>query len=467
VPALIHMLPAEFPLPRKGEIAVDPAVLAFTFSVSLGCGLFFGIFPAMQVNRGKISDGLRQGGRHGSAGNRAVRSSLVIAEIALALLLVIGAGLLLRSFLLLNSVDPGFRPDGLTAFRMVVMAPGKTFDQMMSLRAERVRQMLEHIRALPDVASASSIHLLPMTGMQSGSWVHRSDRPAPAPGTEPLAEVSVISGDYFRTMGIRMIAGREFDERDRGSAPWALIINQAAARQFYPSENPIGKHMVVSWGMIDPPQKDFEIVGVAADMRQDALDVKPQPCMFLAQTQGPSPYCSLLVRSRGKPAALISEVKEQVRLVSASQGIQDVQSMDTVIGDSIARPKLEVAILGIFGLVALALACVGIYAVISYSVQQRTREMGIRLALGAAPRLILNMVLREGLLLAAAGIGTGLLAALVLTRYLQSLLYTIRPTDPEVYGSVTAVLVVAAAAGCYFPARRATRVDPAVVLREE
>jgi predicted permease len=311
------------------------------------------------------------------------------------------------------------------------------------------------------------VHLLAMNGSQSGSWVHRSDRPAPAPGTDPLAEISVISPDYFRTMGIRLIAGREFDDRDTARSPWALIINQTAARQFYPGEDPIGKRMVVSWGMIDPPQKDFEIVGVAADMRQDALDVKPEPCMYLAQTQGPSPYVSLLVRTRGKPANLTAEVKEQVREVSPAQGIQDVQSMDAVIGDSIARPKLEVTILGLFGMVALVLACVGIYAVISYSVQQRTREMGIRQALGAAPRIILGMVLREGLLLAAAGIGAGLVAALVLTRYLQSLLYTIRPTDPGVYGAVTAVLIVAAAAGCYFPARRATRVDPAVVLREE
>jgi putative ABC transport system permease protein len=463
VPALMGMLPAEF-LPRMGEIAVDPGVLTFTIVTSLACGLFFGLFPALQLNRAGIGAGLRQGGRHGSAGNRAVRNSLVISEIAIALLLVIGAGLMMRSFLLLHSVDPGFRTDQLLTFRMVLMAPGTSFEQVLATRAERVQQMLDRIRALPGVAAASSIHLLPMTGMQSGTAYYRADQPAPPPGMGRGGDVSVISDDYFRTMGIRILAGREFDRRDRAGMPKRLILNQAAAQKFYPGENPIGKRMVVAWGQAP---NDMEIIGVSADIRHNGLDNRPDPCVFVAQAQQPSAFMSLLVRSRGTPANLTSEVKEQVRAVSPSQGIQDVQSMDTILSDSIARPKLEVVILGVFGSVALLLACVGIYAVISYSVEQRTREMGIRLALGAAPGSILGMVLREGLLLAVAGIGAGLAAALVLTRYLATLLYTIRPTDPPVYAAVSAILALAALAGCYFPARRATRVDPVVVLREE
>ena len=463
VPALIGMLPAAF-LPRMGEIAVDPAVLTFTFLTSLACGLIFGVLPALQFDRTRIGEGLRQGGRHGSAGNRTVRNSLVVSEIALALLLVIGAGLMMRSFLLLHSVDPGFRTDRLLTFRMILMAPGANFDQILENRAGRVQQMLDRVRALPDVAAASSIHLLPMTGMQSGTGYYRADRPAPPPGVDFGGDVSVVSDDYFRTMGIRMVAGREFDRRDRAGAPKRIVLNQAAVQKFYPGENPIGKRLVVEWG--EAPN-DMEIIGVSADIRHNGLEIRPEPCVFVVQAQQPSAYVSLLVRSRGAPGNLAGEVKEQIRAVSPSQGIQDVQTMETIMSDSIARPKLEVAILGVFGSVALLLACVGIYAVISYSVEQRTREMGIRLALGAAPGSILSMVLREGLLLAAAGIGAGLLAALVLTRYLATLLYTIRPTDPAVYATVIGILAVAAIAGCYFPARRATLVDPVVVLREE
>ncbi|HEV2445242.1 MAG TPA: FtsX-like permease family protein, partial [Candidatus Sulfopaludibacter sp.] len=232
----------------------------------------------------------------------------------------------------------------------------------------------------------------------------------------------------------------------------------------FPGENPIGKHLNVAWG---PPPNDVEIVGVAADIHQGGLDVKPDPCLFMPQAQRPNGFVSLLIRAAGDPRTLISAVREQVRAVAPSQGIAEIQTMEEVVGDSMARPRLEMTVLAIFGGLALALACIGIYAVISYSVEQRKREMGIRLALGAAPAGIRRMVLREGLLLAGGGIAAGLVAALALTRYLASMLYTIRPTDPSVFAAVSAVLVLAAAAGCYFPARRATRVDPAVVLRDE
>jgi putative ABC transport system permease protein len=464
VPALIRMLPAEFPLPRMSEIAVDPAVLTFTFLISLACGLFFGVFPALQVNRGRVGDGLRQGGRGGSLANRAVRHALVITEIAVALLLVIGAGLMMRSFVLLHSIDPGFRTDHLVTFRMVLMAPATTFEQVLPLRARRVREILEKVRALPDVAAASTIHILPMTGGNSGTGYYRLDRPAPEPGTLGGGDVSVISDDYFRTMGIPVLSGREFDEHDRAGSPKVMILNQAAAEAFFPGENPIGKRMMVAWG---PPPSDMEIVGVAGNIRHTSLDNKPDPCIFLPHQQQPHAMQSLLVRTRGNPRNVIGEVRDQIRAVTPSQGIQEIQTMDNVLADSIARPKIEVAVLGMFGLVALLLACVGIYAVISYSVEQRTREMGIRMALGASSRSVLGMVMREGLLLSAAGIAGGLIAALVLTRYLETLLYAVRPTDPLVYATVSAVLAGAAMAGCLFPARRATHVDPAVVLREE
>jgi predicted permease len=320
VPALVRMLPPDFPLPRMSEIAVDPGVLAFTFSISLACGLLFGIFPAMQLNRGRVSEGLQQRGRGGSIANRAVRHTLVVAEIALALLLVVGAGLMLRSFLLLHSVDPGFRTDHLLTFRMVLMAPASTSEQVLALRAQRVRQMLEKVRALPDVAAASTIHIPPMTGGNSGTNYYRTDRPAPQAGHGTGGDVSVISDDYFRTMGIPMLAGREFDAHDRAGAPKTMIINQAAADFFFPGENPLGKRMKVAWG---PPPDEMEIIGVAGNIRHDSLDTKPYPCIFLAHAQLPNGFQTLLVRTRGNPRNVMAEVRDQIRAVSPSQGIQE------------------------------------------------------------------------------------------------------------------------------------------------
>jgi putative ABC transport system permease protein len=444
------------------EISVDYSMLGFTLVVALGCGLFFGILPALQVSRSQIAAGLHQGGRTGTASNRRLRDGLVIAEIAMALLLVTGAGLLLRSFILLNQVDPGFRPDHLLTFRMRLIsdnAGGKIFEH----RAAVIREILDRVRALPGVAAASSIHVLPMCCGNSGTAYYRADRPAPPPGSLSGGDFSVISGDYFRTMGILMIAGREFDWRDRKGSPEVAILNQTAAQQIFPGENPLGKH-VKFHGYFNPT---LEIVGVARDIRHNGLENRPDPCLFLPQSQQPSGLAALVIRTGGDPRALIPAVKEQMRAVDPNQGAQDIATMEQVMSDSIAAPRLQVTLMCIFGGLALLLAAIGIYAVISYSVEQRTREMGIRLALGAAPDSIRRLVLREGCALAVAGIGIGLVAARALTSYLATLLYMVKPTDSIVFGGVSAVLAAAALAGCYFPARRATRVDPVVVLREE
>jgi putative ABC transport system permease protein len=243
------------------------------------------------------------------------------------------------------------------------------------------------------------------------------------------------------------------------------VLNQTAAQQIFPGENPVGKRLYVAWGK--NPTEGVEIVGVSADIHHRGLDGKPDPCLFMPQAQQPNAYVALLVRTAVDPVALIPAVKEQIHEIYPSQGIQDIQTMEEVVSNSVARPRLDATIMAVFGALALVLACLGIYAVISYSVEQRMREMGIRLALGAAPAGILAMVLREGMALAAAGIVVGIGASLGLTRYLSSLLYAVKPADPAVFAAVTVVLALAAAAGCYFPARRATRVDPAMVLREE
>lgn len=463
VPALIHMLPTNFPLPRMAEIHVDRGVLAFTMLLSFACALVFGTFPAVQLDRARVGEGLRQGGRTGSAANRRMHGILVVAEVALAMLLVVGAGLMLRSFVLLDSVNPGFRPERLLTFRMVLVPSGwKTFDELLAQRAALIQQMLTRIRALPQVAAASSISFLPLSGSQSGSDYYRSDRPAPRPGTPNGGDVSVISDGYFQTMGIPMFAGREFEERDRAGAPQVAILNRTAARQNFPGENPIGKRMHVFW--TGPPE--VEIIGVASDIRHSGLDTAPGPCLFLPQAQRPAGWASLVVRVSDE-RGVIEAVKQQMHAVAPHQGIEGIQTMESVLSDSLARPRLDAAVFAVFGGVALILACVGIYAVISYSIGQRTREIGIRLALGATPASVLRHVLREGLALCAGGIFTGLCAAALLTRYLASLLYAIRPMDALVYAGMTLLLALCAIAGCYLPARHATRIDPAVVLREQ
>jgi putative ABC transport system permease protein len=461
VPAILGLLPADFPLPRREEIAVDSAALWFTIIVSLGCGLFFGMFPALHLDHACLSDGLRSGGRHGTVGSRGVRNLLVVAEIGLAMLLVISAGLMVRSLVLLRHVDPGFRPEHLITFRMYLMASAQDFSQIQTRRASLVRQMIDRVRVVPGVRAASSIHLLPLSGGNSGSWYSRADRPAPPPA-QGGGDVSVISDGYFRTMGIPMLAGREFEERDRAGSPPVAIINQRLARWAYPGEDPIGKRLRVWWGR----DTVVEIVGVAADIHHNGLEIPPDPCLFLPHAQYTSGAFSLVVRTDGSPG-MIAAVQAQIHQVNPSQGVWEIRNMEDVVAADTAKPALETRLISIFGMLALALACVGIYAVVSYSVEQRVREIGIRLALGAAPRSLLRQVLGEGLLLAAAGIAAGCLGAVALTRYLASLLYTVRPTDPLVYTSVASILLATALAGCYFPARRATRVDPALVLREE
>jgi putative ABC transport system permease protein len=461
VPAALRMLPENFPLPRLSEIAVDRSLLWFSLGLAMVCATIFGIVPALQVDLGHIADGLRLGGRHGSAGGGRLRNGLVVAEVAIAVLLVAGAGLMLRSFVLLNNVDPGFHADHVVTLRMMLQF--SKYAPNLARRAAVVQEMLERVRVQPGVTAASSIHVLPMGGGNSGTGYHRSDRPEPPPGSGTGGEVSVVSEDYFRTMGIALIAGRDFDARDRIGSPGVAILNQSAAKYLYPGEEPLGKRLKVFWS----PLTEVEVVGVAADIRHDGLNYRPEPCLFVCNRQAPSMMASLLVRTAGPAAAAVAAVREQMRQVDPDQGVAQVATLEQLVGDSIAEPRLYATLFAAFGALALGLACVGIYAVISYSVEQRSREMGIRLALGAAPALILRLVLREGLVLACIGVGVGIAAALTLTRYLETLLYTVKPTDPGVFAAVGALLLAAAAAGCWFPARRATIVDPVVVLREE
>jgi putative ABC transport system permease protein len=461
VRTLLVVLPLNFPLPRLAQVHVDGSVLLVSLAISVSAALVFGVVPAFAADFSNPAHSLRQAGR-AIVGRRGVLGNvLVVAEVALALVLVCGAGLMARSFLELNRVDPGFRPEHLLTVRMLLV-PAR-YGSDLHARAVVVEQMLEKIRVLPQVTAAASIHLLPLGGIGSGSDVYRGDRPRPAPGTGHGAGYSVVSDAYFHSMGIPLMVGREFGESDRMGAPLVAVINQAAARMLYPDEDPIGKQLMVDW--TGPPQA--QIVGVAADSRFEGMQVQPEPFIFLPNSQRPSLFCGLVIRTAGDPVTMTSAVREAIRSVDPQQGVLETSTMEQRITNSVAQPRLQTILLGCFGVLALVLACIGIYGVMAYAVSQRLREMGVRLALGATPGTVLGEILSGGLRLTGLGLFIGLGTALALTRYLEALLYSVRPTDPAVFAMAIATLLVVAVVACYVPARRAARVDPMVVLREE
>jgi len=301
-----------------------------------------------------------------------------------------------------------------------------------------------------------------MTGVVSGSGFRRLDRPAPAPGTQPTADFVIVSPQYFRVMGIPLLSGRDFDRHDTMSTEPAVVVNQAFADKFFPAENPIGKHLGLNWNV-----EHGVIVGVSANARQTNLAIAPQPTLFLAQAQGPMYFAALVVRTPASPAALARAVTQTVHSVDADQEITDVATMEQVVATSVARPRLEAFLLGVFAVLALVLAAIGLYGLLAYSVARRTREIGIRMALGADASRLVGSVVRQGLGLVFAGTLAGLAAALALTRLLASLLYEVKPADPLTFLAVCALLMAVGLGAAWVPARRVVRVDPARSLRWE
>jgi predicted permease len=462
VPALVSLFPASYPLPRAGEIGVDRWVLVATAGASIGAGLFFGLLPGLQAGRGRMAEILRAGGRAVTAGARA-RSSLVVLEVALAVVLVVGAGLLVKSLAHLYTTDPGFRPERVLTARMLLV-PARYEDD--ARRAGVVRQILERVRALPGVRAAGSIHFLPLSGAESGTGAYRLDRPKPAPGEGRGASVSVISPGYLAAMSIPIRSGRDLDDGDSLHTQRVALVNEALAREFYPGEDPLGRPFFVEW-CDDEADCRYEIVGVIADTRHAALQTEPRPTVFLPNAQAPSYMTSLVVHTAGDPRAAASALRAEVRGVDPEQGLLSVETMDDVVADSVARPRLQALLLGAFAVLALVMACLGLYGVLAYAVEQRRREVGVRMAIGATPSTILALVVGQGLRLTALGLAIGLALALAASRTVATLLYGVRPTDPPVYLGVGALLLLVAAAASWLPARQAMRVDPVVVLRED
>jgi putative ABC transport system permease protein len=442
-------------LPRVDEITLDGRVLAFTFVVSLVAGVLFGSIPAWQLSRRDASDVLREGARGSSGGNWA-RSTLVVSELALAVMLLAGAGLLLRSFERLRQVNPGVRVHGLLTFSVRIPQRDVTF----------FPRSIERIRQLPGVRSASLSSMIPVSGRGVGAWFNRIDRPL-APGTTPRSSVyRVVTPDYFGTAGIRLVSGRLLEDTDRLDAP-AIVVNEALVREYYPDEDPLGKPVYLG----APDNRLFDngrIVGVVTDTRDAGLGSDPFPTVYMPLAVMPGwPQFYYVVRTAGDPAMLIEPARAAIRAMNPDLPVRNVATMREVLDEAVAPARWSTTLLGAFAGVALVIAVIGVFGVLSFIVTQRTRELGIRLALGADASDLRRMVVARGLALAASGVVLGVGGALALTRFMQSLLYGVEPTDPATLIAVSAALLVSALAASYLPARRATRVDPMLALRAE
>jgi putative ABC transport system permease protein len=457
---LLALIPESVPLPRMESIHLDSGVLLFALGISLATDILFGLAPAIQISRPQLQTALQQGSqRTGVGGSRFFRRAFVVAEIALALLLLVGAGLLMRSFARLIAVNPGFATEHLLTMEMFT-SPAKYEDKQK--RSRYLERVLEEVRRVPGVQAAGSIHFLPLTGMVSGSCF------GPAPGPEPdasspSADFLVISPEYFLAMGTPMLGGRDFGEQDRIGTPSVLVVNHAFAERYLAGQDPIGKKLNVCWTISNP----VEIVGVVADARQTALREAPHPTIFLANPQAPMYFAHLVVRARNDPRQMSRAVEAAIHRVDPDQAVSNVETMDDVFSDSVSRPRFQLVLLLIFAGIAVVLATIGVYGVVSYSVSQRTQEIGIRVALGARAGDVSRLVLREGLLLGGLGVAVGLAAALASTRVLESLLFEVTPTDPVTLGAVAGLLLAGAVAATLWPAHRASKVDPMVALRYE
>ena len=468
---LVGLVPPTMPIPRLEELRPSITILAFTLGVTVATAFLVGVVPAFQASRQDVSLSTRRGTRGALGGGARLGGGLVALEVALAMVLLVAAGLLLRTFSYLRATDPGFSHRNVLACQVIIPnAQYRTAAQQAAFFA----QALERVRSLPGVRSAAAIDSLPVSGAGGGTWVHVEGKPEPPPGQQSNVAVRFITPGYFGTLGVPIYAGRDFTDADTGvldiskridsaTSPLKLIVNQALVNRFLPGENPLGQHLGIFWGQT----LVGEIVGVVGNVRYQSLAEQAEPTFYWPEAQRPRGDMHLVVRTEGRPADWVGSVRGAVRSVDPNVPVAEVQTLTDVVALSSSRTRFSLVLLGAFAGIALLLAAVGLFGVMAYNVAQRTQEIGVRMALGARPAAVMGMMLADGMGLVLIGAGAGAVAAAALTKSLSTQLYGVKPTDGLTFAAVALTLAATALMAVFLPARRASRVDPTVALRYE
>jgi putative ABC transport system permease protein len=445
-------------IPRILEVRIDPVALGFSLVVTLVTGLAIGLLPALQASSVNVLEALKEAGRGSGGSGSRLRASLLVAEVALSLVVLIAAGLLLTSFARLQRVEPGFEPAGVFTAQLA-LPPQRYSREKLGAFYE---QLYQKLTTLPGSTSAALTDRVPLTGGQTAAPVAVAGRPLPPFSERPQANRHLVSPKYFSTLGIPIRAGRDFDERDNARVPHVVIVNETFARQHFPGENPIGRTLIT--GMAQLPS---QIVGVVADVRAASLNTPPVAEYFLPALQRPEAFTNILIRTNISPAAMAPVVRDVLRAIDPGLPLLQPQALATRIAQTVADRKLALVLLAGFAVLALVLASLGVYSVMAYLVAFRTSEIGLRMALGASSGSVMRMVLAHGRRLTLAGIAVGVAGALAVSRLMQQALFEVQPADPLIYLALSVVLLLVAECAAWLPARRATRIDPVIALRTE
>jgi len=445
-------------IPRAQEIGLDPLALGFSLIVTLVTGVAIGLLPAWQAARVNVQEALKEAGRGSVGTGQRLRAGLLVAEVSLSLVLLIAAGLLLTSFARLQSVEPGFEPEGVFTAQLALPPQRYPREKLIAF----YEQLYQRLSTLPGSTSASLTDRVPLTGGQSPAPVAVVGRPVPPMSERPSANRHLVSPRYFQTLGIPVKAGRDFDERDSARVPHVVIVNETFAKQHFPGEDPVGRTLITGMG-----QLPSQVIGVVADVRSTGLNTPPEADYFLPALQRPETFTNIMVRTSMPPAAMASLVREALRGVDADLPLLEPQALTTRIEQTVANRKLALVLLAGFAGLALLLASLGVYSVMAHLVAFRTSEIGLRMALGASPGAVMRMVLGTGRRLTLLGIALGVGGALVVSRLMQQVLFEVDPAEPLIYVAVSAMLLLVAEGASWFPARRATRIDPVIALRTE
>jgi putative ABC transport system permease protein len=458
---LVVLHPAN--VPRLDEVHLDGRVLAFTAALSIATGVLFGLLPGLRASRPHLASLLNEGGRGGSAGrvHRRFHNVLVIAEVATAVVLLSGAGLMIRSFQRLTNVQPGFKADSLWTAR--IQLPGRAEKYDPDRIVGFFRPLLEGLKALPGIESAALVTELPLSGQNNDTWFTIEGRPPIAPSDRPDVDIRTVSASYFQTMGIPLVKGRYFTDNDNLRSAQVVVISRSLAEKFFPNQDPLGQHLNIDLGT--PFQ--CEIVGVVGDILHRSLAGSAQPANYIPYLQRPPARANIVLRGRTDAIALAGAVRQQVRALNSDVPVFEIHAMGDLLSDSVGQPRFRTLLLVVFAAMAVLLAAAGIYGVMSYSVTLRTHELGIRVALGAGRKELTRLVVGQGMLLALAGVAIGLAAAAGLARLVANMLFEVRPTDPVSFAAVPLILGAVTFLANYIPARRAARVDAIVALRHE